>query len=538
MAMSKEKAHKLSVYLLKEDIVDGASVLKDNRGLNCINISLGEKSAPLYYKENHPSSPSWVSFFKPDEESELGKLKNKGTAAVLFVESKNRLFALTFGYGRLLLESGCLEENFGFRVVLNTVDPEEIRCADAQTSDAIPVLRRTQASTKTSMREMGINADQDLLYAVTGKPKNSALGTQITGKDALRISVAVSVGTLPKLLGILLDAFSAEDYKNDFWWVDNLSEIRDPTLRSKLDVSLERKISERDLSRTWLAIPEVIDWEDFGGFKYHHAKRGKLNEDINWQDYLGFVGSGKSVTADMFHKHHILHIGESSGQALHSWPVYQCIYCEIEIDKQSYVLSNGKWYRIKDDFVANLNESIRLIPQATSLLLPEYKDANEEAYNKRVSSENSTIALMDRGNVRHGGGRSQIEFCDLYTLDKRLIHVKRYGGSSVLSHLFSQGLASADLLLMDGEFREKVNEKLPQTHQLPETKPNSSDYEVIYAIISKDLKELKDLPLFSKITLKNSYRSLSSMGFRASFFVISIVVNAENYFPDDASVTG
>jgi len=530
--VSKKKVHKLSIFLLKENIVSAEFALKDASNLKRIDISIDKKHLPLYYKENYPSQPSWVKFFNGYAGTLLDKLKNQGTAAVFFVESKNRLFAITFDYGRSLIKNDCFEENFGFRVVLNSVNPNEIRSADAQTLDAIPVHRRTQASTATSMREMGIDADQDLLYAVTGKPKNNMFGAQITGKDALRISAAVDIDTLPQLLEKLFTAFVSEEYKNYFWWVDNLSEIRDPALLSELDIALGEKISSADYSRTWLAIPDVIDWEDFGGFKYQRAKREKPNEDINWDGYLKFVGSDNDLTAETFKKHHVLHMSKSSEREIRSWTVYQCIYCELEIESQSYVLSNGKWYRIKNDFVSELNEKIGGIPLTASLSLPEYRDENEEMYNKRVGSENPTLACMDRKQIFHGGARSQIEFCDLYTPDKRLIHVKRYGGSSVLSHLFAQGVVSVELLLSDIEFRKKANKKLPKAHQLPETKPDPSDYEIVYAIISKDLMDLRNLPLFSRITLKNSYQRLSLMGVRASVFIVPIAADAEIHFSD------
>src|SRR2546425_6910223 len=35
-------------------------------------------------------------------------------------------------------------------------------------------------------------------------------------------------------------------------------------------------------------------------------------------------------------------------------------------------------------------------------------------------------------------GYSRVEFCDLYTDSQDIIHIKRYGGSSVLSHLFAR----------------------------------------------------------------------------------------------------
>ena len=104
---------------------------------------------------------------------------------------------------------------------------------------------------------------------------------------------------------------------------------------------------------------------------------------------------------------------------------------------------------------------------------------------------------MDRKMINHGGAHSKIEFCDLITKDKKLIHVKHYGGSSVLSHLFSQGLVSGELFLGDSKFREKVNAKLPDGFKITDTKvrPISSHYEIIFGIISSSTKRLGN-PVF------------------------------------------
>jgi uncharacterized protein (TIGR04141 family) len=129
--MSKKKPCKLSIFLLKGTIIDVEKALKSTAGLERVDVSIGNETASLYYRENHPSTPPWVNFFE-HQADKLDRLKNKGIAAVFFVKSKGRLFALTFGYGRALLSSSCYEENFGFRVVLNTVDPDGMRSADAQ----------------------------------------------------------------------------------------------------------------------------------------------------------------------------------------------------------------------------------------------------------------------------------------------------------------------------------------------------------------------------------------------------------------------
>ena len=93
--------------------------------------------------------------------------------------------------------------------------------------------------------------------------------------------------------------------------------------------------------------------------------------------------------------------------------------------------------------------------------------------------------------------------------------------ASVLSHLFAQGLVSARLLLSDGQFRDKVNDKLPLGHKIEaaDVKPMPSTYEVVYAIVSNNPAKF-ELPLFSKINLRNCYKQLQMFGMKVSLAVI------------------
>lgn len=56
-------------------------------------------------------------------------------------------------------------------------------------------------------------------------------------------------------------------------------------------------------------------------------------------------------------------------------------------------------------------------------------------------------------------GKSSIEVCDILTKDKELIHVKKNGSSSNLSHLFNQAAVSGETLL-DSKFRKEANNKI------------------------------------------------------------------------------
>jgi uncharacterized protein (TIGR04141 family) len=66
-----------------------------------------------------------------------------------------------------------------------------------------------------------------------------------------------------------------------------------------------------------------------------------------------------------------------------------------------------------------------------------------------------------------------MEFCDVFSKGKELIHIKRYGGSATLSHLFYQGMASAEFFQMDLEYRKLIREKLPAAFRIfdPRTRP-------------------------------------------------------------------
>lgn len=164
------------------------------------------------------------------------------------------------------------------------------------------------------------------------------------------------------------------------------------------------------------------------------------------------------------------------------------------------MLSNGKWYEVERNFSKQVDTDYQTLrSQQTSFSLPTYQHENENDYNEKIAQNDNQFCCMDRKNISHGGGYSKIEFCDLMTEDKKIIHVKHYGGSSVLSHLFSQGVVSGELFIADKNFRQKVNEELSDSHKIDtvDRKPTASDYEVIFAIISSSDKDL-EIPFLAR----------------------------------------
>jgi uncharacterized protein (TIGR04141 family) len=124
-----------------------------------------------------------------------------------------------------------------------------------------------------------------------------------------------------------------------------------------------------------------------------------------------------------------------------------------DADGRRFFYMDGHWYEIGDQYVqASRDEIASLFPAQPSLDLPPWYLAtgrDEGDYNANVPCVRPGYVCLDKNKrVRDplGPSRSSLEICDLLGPDNELIHVKRAKGSAPLSHLFSQGLVSAQTL--------------------------------------------------------------------------------------------
>ena len=527
--MSQEiPTNKLSVYLIKEEYSEHKDILKKIDTLQSKNVN---GVGVLYFGESHTFKPSWLDkFFGSSLGDDIEKLFNASSKAILLSKvkvatNKERMFAIPFGYGWTFLNHGVWEERFGLKITLNTVDPNNLRRIDKKNMSSVPKDTSEQLSREGVAADFGIDIEQDLIQSITGKTKEEGFGKTITGKDSLSLSVKVDLSNIQEFLKQAYKKYESDEYKKDFGWIDQISEVKDPKLNENLNKGLIDNIKNNNLDKVWMAVPELVDWADVSGFSYKNDKND-LKADILLADFISNLPNSEknNLTLDVFNRR-IYCFGASSDELKHQWKAFNCLYCEIQDDKEkkTHLLSNGKWYEVENDFAKQVNDGYQQLRDSTaSISLPTYKCKNENEYNKETAKNNTDFCCMDRELISHGGGYSKIEFCDLYTKDKKMIHVKHYGGSAVLSHLFSQGVVSGELLLADKEFRGKVNEKLSNGHKIsnPNDKPNSSDFQIIFGIISSSSKQL-EIPFFSKVSLRNAKRRLETYGYKVSLQKIS-----------------
>jgi len=514
-------AKTLTIYQIKEDVPDPNDIVKGRESLRAEVVRITEGSSGLLYiLKPRPKEPAWVKFFEPFVDTAALRIRSALSGAVLLMKGGKRHYALTFGIGHILLDDEFVERRFGLRVTLNAVSPDHIRSIDHRRLDAVPRMTREQLSKASRIHDFGLDVERDMLKALTGKPEDDEFADRLTGGDQLSVAKRTTLRELPALLESYGTLAEGSKYKESFAWVDNVFEVRDQVLVRRLDDMLVKAIRARDAG-VWLAPPDIIDWSRIEGFKYRGSKSSPVWADLTFTDYLKHGRRPSEVTPEVLRADKIRAVSVEDGSEREQWSTYRCIVAELNVDGTTYILSEGKRYDVEPSFYSAIEEAVKAVPTST-IKLPDYKDRGEKEYNERVARRsNGRIALLDRNEVRLRG-RGKVEACDLYTADKQFVHVKRGAVSSVLSHLFSQGLVSSQLFLYEAEYRQCVCGKLPAALQWerPGDPIRSADYEVVYAIVLPAGKELQ-LPFFSRITLRNTTRLLQQMGFKYSLAAIA-----------------
>jgi len=515
MPAPEDKKYKLSIYLIKDSYTDDSQIVPKSDEMNSYPIQdeVGHLGT-LYIKTNYQTIPKWAKFFSGIFLPEDIGLFTKSARAIFIVVIGNKKLCLTFGHAHFLIAPFAIVRNFGMRVALNVGGETSLRAVDKTCLDVVEIKSKEQSSKEVGIENFDFDFETDILKSITAKNEDGS--STLSGRDAVSIGAAVQLNTLRDFLSDLLREYNSDAYKEKFSWVDNIAEERDKAITKQLNKILIRKIINLNPC-VWLAIPEVIIWEDTAGFAFKKRRNPVVRTDIHLDRWVQEIVKENDEINLNYLKRKKITLYDLNYDPYRHWPVYHCLNAEINLEDQKYILNDGSWYLLDTDFVGEVNSFYDTIENSL-IELPPYETRKEPEYNQYVATTYpNDFDLMDRKNINIGGGRSSVEFCDLFTKEKQLIHIKKYGGSSVLSHLFQQGIVSGELFLSSDIFREKVNSKLGEDYKLNNTvnRPNSAEYEICYAVMSDVPGELH-LPFFSKVVMKNAVKRLQTYGYRVT----------------------
>lgn len=467
-----------------------------------------------------------------------------------------RWVAWTFGSGSRALRRAVQDPRFGLMAVLNLLvdQPDDDQEADSSRTVKGPRMREMRyRSSAPYVQQTGHRAARDIpvdgfrmdrssdLISTIGSsgavPKLRA--STLLGGRSLRFQARVSqIADLVILAADALEQSKQEHYRQEFTWIDNMALVEDEdTLRQlrasivstliadpnpvSIDAILPDDLLDTDEDRAISKIAFPYERQDSHGRstlttakvsevmarRTNDAERERmLDANLRFYDELdGLVGVAT---------------------------VLECLCAEVVHDGKHFIAYDGDFYVVQDSYIERIGRELAEIP-LSELEFPVYRGETEPAYNSRVGdSLPDSFIHLDAKPVRIPG-ETTFEACDLVSATGALIHVKRKGKSSVLSHLFLQAANSCELLRRSEEAQRLFHKLLAEHARSPrllarvqsvlaEATRNRDELEVAFVFLGdwKD-RTIANLPLFSRISLVNEARRVRSLGYRVTVKTLS-----------------
>ena len=547
----KELRQQINVYLLKESVADFDDALaKPGDWKNKeTKMDLGEGAdANLYLKaQTGKGTPKWMTFLEgglaAGEKNPFTKFKTASAGALLLVriEGKriasvskklglelpdaDRWFALTYGYGRSFLRD-TWEARFGFHIALNVAGQSGFRQVDFEQYKSQSIHRQVSASRLSTLSVLGFDSEQDLIRSIVAKLDKSieSFGYRITGKDNVTLSCDLAPSSIgDKCIELFVQA-SRLDYKDKFPDVESITPVDDENLQDQLDAIVIQNINDGKLDMIHFAPPDSISYdEEFRGFQYASYTGIDPEDEIRLQTLQSAIGNDIPVTMAILSGQKVQAVKDNGELHAGPWTVYRAMVAEASLNGTRYALMNGAWYAFDKVFVDDLDKYVNSLPKSSYLKsIPRIAGVGEDTYLMDLKPKKGIgFVVCHKENVIYGGGRSKVEFCDMWkvgtTEGQVLIHIKGGGGGQEFGHLANQAYVVGEMLVdEDDSFREEVIKQLQKQAAkngvtLPATlRRNGTEYKIVFALFADDTGEIADhITLFGKVAFRRVARILA-----------------------------
>ena len=506
--------NKLSIYLLKENISKLEDIFENPNEIQ--EFQLYNEDSVVYYAPSYVREPSWVKSFFTQESNGLLQQANSRVVFLkkILIDNKEILFALTFGYAKFLFKENVLEEQFGLKIVLNSIKQNQIRRISKTSVGTNQKQSNEQLPKNSDISEFGFDINRDLMKNVSGKSDDEMFEkSMLTGNDIFSLTVSRDIKNIDEFLVYCYRKYKETTYQEKFAWIDNIKYVKDKQIIDKLNDKVILEINNKNYSQVWMAVPEVVNWENIHDFMVSGSN--EHFEDIYIDKVIETLRNELTSINQLTSKKIKAVSSLDRKQTIYEWSAYNCLIAEITFEGQEYCLNSGKWYKINNEFTTRINHDYSSLSLCNENFI-DYSHISEDEYNVALSKNLDGAILLHTYKISVGGGQgNNIEPCDIFWQNK-LIHVKRNGGSSMLSHLFNQALISCQMWL-DLNFRCQLKEKLKEKDSIQNVIPDTfipSKYEVIIAIINKFDDIRPKIPFFSKVAICFIARNIENLGYK------------------------
>jgi len=428
---------------------------------------------------------------------------------------------------------------------MNICDIDKLRRIQTTAHEAVSRQTERQASTGTNLSVFGVNTETEFLRMLSGLVAKSYTDKieSFRGKESISLKLPKAsipdMHSLIKLCRSLEERYNSDDYKKtDLRVYDYLKFMNDPVIITALDDQLSAKIAIKDFKNVRLAPPDFVEGED-SQFAYEPKTDDKdppLFDDLRIEDLVGVARRRlKGLTASTIKNWDVYRVDETTGAIYKAWNAYRCMVAEIQLNNETYVLSNGQWRQISEDlkqkvhdyFAANnVISDCPFLPDNVPIYDVEREQFREEVFNRHVAKVDADTYLFDKSKVEIAG-KKIYEICDLFRKDGAMIHVKRHSsGSASVNHVFTQAKLYAHAFSAEAVTRQGMrdwvdNNQEPENigkvkdefkNKIPEndTDVDEKRHKVIFCILTgADAMDLAGLPFMTQYELMLAHRYLT-----------------------------
>lgn len=538
----------LVAYLSKPDL-NLEDLIDINNSTSPKLIGLDNEKINLFVSRNN-FKPKWSDLFD-DVVEDRNVFDQTNSKAVLTIEysfnTEKRFLIFTFGYAKSLISVENTEKGFGLRVAMNLGDPNQLKSIDSATLvSRVPRNTRSQVALRSSVEDFNFHFDHDILKSITAvideEDKENAKNKtpdSISGSDSVRLSTEFEIKDMESLGKKLLDAYYSIEYIEKYPWAEVIKFVTDKEVSEELDYILLEKLSHKNIDGIYMSPSKIVDYDRLSGFSYKkRSSKGSsvgVHLDLDLLSYLNEVKLKKSIETKTLRSKKIF-LYDDNDHDYEYWSFYETLNLDLYLKGEQYILNGGRWYKIQSDFY-NKVEDYFLGIKKRHTEMPAYFDNSETEYLNRISDQENYV-LLDQKWIRTQGSKDNFEFCDLITPNNEIIHVKKYGSSSIFSHLFSQATVSAEHFQNDASIVSQVNRHLNgecnckikcKESYVTLKKQKEESYIITFAVIdpkvrNKNIHRKDDIhmPFFSKVNLRYQATNLINKGFSVNLTKISV----------------
>ena len=278
--------------------------------------------------------------------------------------------------------------------------------------------------------------------------------------------------------------------------------------------------------------PEIVDYTEGNQLHYNgFGSQGNNFRSLSIADYVSELNE-RQFRGDMMElkKKHYISAKKTNGERFsEKWKIFDCFIYETTLQPganvEQFVLFSGNWYEVEEDFKKEVEDAYEAIQKV--MIVGHTSCRNERELIEYLLNERPELLKLDQEKINPKGVKyANLEPCDFFSRNREFIHLKDGHSSGPISHLWAQGVVSAEAFVSDHDFKVKLRRKVKTISDQKEgnfkfenllptarQKLERGKYKVVYGIMRKPYNDEElGIPFFSKVSLQAAVRRIDELG--------------------------